>query len=57
MRERHTRTPANNLAWQPLSNPEHAGLGGPYYWFRESIYVLRRAKRLTGLGCTTLGEV
>ena len=52
LRQRHTRTPANKLAWQPLNTSEHAGLGGPYYWFRESIYVLRRAERLTGPGCT-----
>lgn len=52
LRERHTRTPANKLAWQPLNTSEHAGLGGPYYWFHKSIYVLRRADRLSEPGCS-----
>ena len=52
LRERHTRTKANTIAWRPKNTPQHAGLGGPFYWFRESIYVLRRAKGLMGPGCT-----
>ena len=55
LRERHARTKTMIRAWQSPNTsvaPQEAGLGGPYYWFRESIYVLRRATRLTGPGCT-----